>query len=275
MVDIPPNTRAVLVACMPKSGSTFLSALISSVPGFRREHIVPSYKRREQELSDAEILRAFAATQVLRRAFDTGQLLGEQRPRGFVSQNHVRHNHETQVLLDRYQIVPIVLVRNIFDVVVSLRDHVRKESVYTPAAYVSEDMTKWGDARLHDFLVDMAVPWYIHFYVSWMRAEHRHLVTYEELVSNPAKTLRQALAFGKLPRSLEIINAALERVQGVGTRKNVGLAGRGQELTEAHRERILRFCSYSPDVDFTPIGGPAAQEPISSDLAPIDQNREH
>src|SRR5689334_12918426 len=114
------NSRAVLVACMPKSGSTFLSAALANLPGFRREHVVPSYGRREQELSEAEIVRAFGATQTLRRAFDHGVMSSPHRPKAWVAQHHVKHNHETQTLLDRYGIVPVCLVRNIYDIVVSL-----------------------------------------------------------------------------------------------------------------------------------------------------------
>ena len=253
-LDAPLNSRAILVACMPKSGSTFLSALIASLPGFRREHVVPSYKRREQELCNAKLQRAFEATHILRRAFDQGLLTETQRPRAFVFQNHVRHNHETQVLIDRYRIVPIVLVRNIFDVVVSLRDHLARESYFTPLAYVDEAMADWDDERMHAFIVDMAVPWYIHFYVSWAKAEHRHFVTYEELTADPAETLRKALAFAKIPRTPEILAHALDKVQGASTRKNVGQSGRGAVLSDDLKQRVRRYCSYYPDVDFEPIG---------------------
>lgn len=250
----PLNSRAILVACMPKSGSTFLTALIASLPGCRRENVVPSFKRREQELCRAKLERAFEATHILRRAFDQGLLVENQRPHAFVFQNHVRHSHETQLLIDRYGIAPIVLVRNIFDAVVSLRDHFARESHFTPVAYVDETMANWDDERMHAFIVDMAVPWYIHFYVSWIKAEHRHLVTYEELTTDPAETLRKALAFAKLPRKPEMLAQALDKVQSANTRKNVGQPGRGAVLSDDLKQRVRRYCSYYPDVDFGPIG---------------------
>jgi hypothetical protein len=249
-----PNSRAVLVACMPKSGSTFLSAAISQLPGFRREHIVPSYKRREQEIGVIQLDRAFDATQTLRKAFDAGLLKTEHRPRGFVAQNHIKHTAETEALIEAYQIVPVCLVRNIFDIVVSLRDHVTKSSVFTPTAYVDESMLDWEPERMHEFLVDMAIPWYIHFYVSWYKAEHKVMVTYEDLIEDPHRELRRVLKYGRLGWNNEMIAEALEQVAGVNQRKNVGKAGRGEALSEDLKERVARFCSYYPDVDFRPIG---------------------
>ncbi|WP_183094893.1 sulfotransferase [Nocardioides stalactiti] len=250
----PPKSRAVLVACMPKSGSTFLSAALSQLPGFRREHIVPSYKRREQEIGINELQRAFDATQTLRKAFDAGLFKTEDRPRGFVAQNHIRHTAETQALIDAYAIVPVCLVRNIFDIVVSLRDHVTHSSVFTPTAYVDETMVDWEPERMYEFLVDMAVPWYIHFYVSWFKAENRIMVTYEDLVADPHAQLREILRFGKLGWNNEMIAQALEDVAGVNMRKNVGKAGRGEVLADDLKARVAHFCSFYPDVDFRPIG---------------------
>lgn len=254
----PPNSRGVLIACMPKSGSTFLSALIAGLPGFRREHLVPSYFRREQELSEESIRRAFDATDVLRDAFRQGTVSAPTRPRGFVAQHHVKHNHETQTLIDSYGIVPVFLVRNLFDVVVSLRDHVVKSAPYTATAYVDEDMLAWPEDQLHEFLVDMALPWYIHFYVSWWKAENRLLVTYEDLISDPRREVQRIARFGKLGWDDDAFAEVLTKVQGgSSTRRNVGGAGRGEALTEEMRARVLKFCSYYPDVDFGPIGLPA------------------
>jgi hypothetical protein len=251
----PPRSKAVLIACMPKSGSTFLSSLVAGLPGFRREHLVPSYFRREQELDEAQLKRAFAATDTLRDAFVRGTVTAPSRPRGFVAQHHVKHNHETQALIDAYDLVPVFLVRNIYDIVVSLRDHVVKSAPYTAAAYVDEDMLAWPEDRMHQFLVDMALPWYIHFYVSWWKADRKLLVTYEDMIADPAREVRRIAQFGRLGWDEEVFAAALEQIQGGGrTRKNVGGAGRGDVLTDEMHERVRKYCSYYPDVDFTPIG---------------------
>jgi len=248
------NSRAVLVACMPKSGSTFLSSVIANMPGFRREHIVPSYGRREQEISEPEIQAAFVATQTLRRAFDLGEMASTERPRAWVAQHHVKHNDETQLLIDTYQIVPVCLVRNIFDIVVSLRDHVANDSPLTAVAYIDESMVGWAPERMYEFLIDLAVPWYIHFFVSWAKADSAVLVTYEDLIADPHAEIRRVLKAGRLPWNNDAIAAALETVAGADVRKNVGRTGRGNVIDSRLRARVEQYCNYYPDVDFSPIG---------------------
>lgn len=248
------NARAVLVACMPKSGSTFLSAVLANLPGYRREHFVPAYHRREQELDEEEIQRAFTATQTLRLAFDHGELRSPHRPRAFVAQHHVKHNIGTQALIDAYGIVPVCLVRDIHDIVVSLRDHVVRDSTDMAVAFVDEAMVGWESERMYDFLVDMAVPWYLHFYVSWFRADHKLLVTYEDLIADPHREVRRIVKFGRLPWNAEGVAEAVEKAAGMDVRKNVGTVGRGAALGPELRARIRHYCGYYPDVDFSPIG---------------------
>lgn len=260
------NSRAVLVACMPKSGSTFLSTVLASLPGYRREHVVPSYHRREQELEESEIERAFEATQTLRRAFDRGELRTPHRPRAFVAQHHVKHNIGSQAMIEKYGLVPVCLVRNIFDVVVSLRDHVVRESPDTSAAYIDESMAQWPPERMYEFLVDMAVPWYLHFYVSWFKADNRVLVTYEDLVADPRREVRRILKFGQLPWNSDGIEEALERAAGQDVRRNVGTVGRGAGLPAELKDRVRHYCGYYPEVDFAPIG--IASTRVSEGVAP-------
>src|ERR1700735_4223003 len=62
----------ILIACMPKSGSTFLSDVIGQCPDFRRAVLTPSAGRREQEIDE----------QLLRRLDRVS----------FVAQHHVRNS---------------------------------------------------------------------------------------------------------------------------------------------------------------------------------------
>src|SRR5579862_7683714 len=105
----------VLVACMPKSGSTFLCDIIAGLPGFRQVDLSPAYGRRQQELDEACLKRV--------NRFD------------YVSHNHVQYSDWTGALCRAYGVTPIVLVRDLFDVTVSLRDHIRNEGPVSPVFF--------------------------------------------------------------------------------------------------------------------------------------------
>lgn len=254
LVKTHANEVRLLVACMPKSGSTFLSTLLSQFPGMRREHLVPGYKRREQEICLNALGNAIYNTKHLRYLKSNGTLDMDKFPRGFVAQMHLRFTEPTLEILREYDLKVVVLVRNLADALVSMRDHIKRASNYAAMGYVTEEMRQWEDARLEEFIVDMIAPWYIHFYVSWTKAECFPIFRYEDLAADPARVLRSVAAEVGLPRSQSVLDEIVASVQKMNTRQNKGVAGRGQELAPPLLERIRHMRSYYPDVDFTPIG---------------------
>ena len=169
------NDVHILLACMPRSGSTFLSTIISFLPDFVRADLVPSYERRKQELSQPEIER----------------YLGKN----FVAQHHVRLSDQTHNFIIRYALFPIILVRDIFDIVVSLNDYFSLESTITPVAYFTEEILGWSEEKRLEAIVDLAVPWYFNFFASWFHYGNRLFITYEELIDNPLVCVKKVLEF--------------------------------------------------------------------------------
>ena len=100
--------------------------------------------RREQELSNEKLIL--------------------YHNKNYVSGNHTRYSSVTQKLIDTYMLHPIVLVRNIFDVVESLYDHFRLESTVIPMAYVPNDISEWDKNKALLFITEMVIPWYFNFY---------------------------------------------------------------------------------------------------------------
>lgn len=226
--------RHVLVACMPKSGSTYLTAIFSSLDGFRHVPLAPSYGRREQELDTLELMR-----------FDK---------RDYVAQLHVRYSKETHNLMLRYGVKPVVLVRNIYDVVISIRDHLRNESVVGPAGYVLTYMKDWPDEKLEEFIVDIVIPWYFNFFMTWQECQSKCLITYEDLLKDPGATVNTINKHFLLNLSEEEIGRAIDVANAKPTRKNIGNAGRGAQLNDYCRQRIHLMAKYYSGVDFSPIG---------------------
>src|SRR5579872_1434315 len=135
----------ILIACMPKSGSTFLTDVIAELPGLRRVSLAPTSDRREQEIDE------YCLQQVDRL--------------GFVAQHHVRYSDWTAEMCRDYGLAPVVLVRSLLDVIVSLRDHMRRESTVWPMFFVEPRHAALDDARMDAMIARLALPWYLNFYM--------------------------------------------------------------------------------------------------------------
>lgn len=265
---IPRHTRApdfsrVLIACMPKSGSTYLATIISCLPEMRQVHLVPAYERREQELDIFRLREVENDTRTLRRIEVPGRNFlfmkrttfqeERSRARGYVAQHHVRYSVPTDRLLVDYRIAPVVLVRNIFDIVASLRDYLVIEPDMS-MGYFSEEMRTWPPARIVDFLVEMVVPWYFNFYVCWLQCPYALTVTYEELTADPADILKRVVDFAKLPYTAVDLEAAIRAAGGKNTKKNQAVVGRGANLPKSAHQKIAGYAKFYPNTDFSRMG---------------------
>lgn len=249
-----PGEKRILLACMPKSGSTFLSAMLAELPGMRRERLVPAYERREQELCAQRLVQAEHTTEALRQIWRQKKLPGEGRPIGYVAQHHVRNSAATGALIVRHDLLPVVLVRDIFDVVPSIHDHLTNAALFMSMAHVTEEFRAFEPGRAHAFIADLVIPWYFNFYVGWRADPRALMLTYEELRTDPAATIgRIHDHFGRRVGA-EAVQRAVARGGAGETRRNKGVAGRGEALSEAVRDRIRSYAAFYPGVDFSPIG---------------------
>jgi len=232
-----PGQR-LLLACFPKSGSTFLASILAGLPGFRKVSLVPGYGRREQELS----------IELLFTACET--------PGSFVAQHHVRFSSETERLLAMFSLVPVVLVRNIFDITASIRDSLKSGTSAIAQAFVPPDAVKWNDEQLETFIADMIVPWYFNFYASWSEGGQVTWVTYEVLTAEPVATARflcQGIGVGARDADIEraVQNAKLHPGW---TRFNCGTTGRGAQLCAEAVARINHLATYYGFLDLSRMG---------------------
>lgn len=230
----PNNRHHLLVACMPKSGSTFLTSILNSLPDFQQGILVPDSGRREQELDRIELLR--------------------HDNYNYAAQHHVRYSGVTQTLIEQFDIKPIVIVRNIYDAMVSIRDHFRNESTIKPMGYAFPYMKEWPNEQLEEFIVDTFTPWYLNFYLSWLECEDYVMVTYDELTVSPYKVISRIEQTFSLGLSPEQIAEAVVSGSGKFTRFNVGRKGRGEELNDYCRTHINRMAGYYREIDFSPLG---------------------
>jgi hypothetical protein len=245
---------------MAKSGSTFLSDIIAELPGFRRAMLVPAHGRRGQELDE-----------VCLQAFDHDN---------YVAQNHVPYSDHTADLCGDYGLAPVVLVRDLLDVVVSLRDHLRRQGPVSPIFFAGPGHAALDDERLAMMLVRLALPWYLNFYMTWRDAPDAMLVTYEALAAAPGAAVARILTFAGAAVDHAEVQAAVARVQRNGaSRFNVGVAGRGADLPPAAIRGVLELIDFYPEAAGDPylasvrrrcvalLSGPVA--PAAAAAAPL------
>jgi len=227
--------QPLFIACFPKSGSTFLASLLSLATGFSRRDVLVSFGQRDQDICEHKLRR------LSRRA---------------VIQQHVKATDYNVELMHKYGIRPIVLVRNIFDVVVSLDDHLRREDHRMPTGFVHREyMTMDFDQRI-EYLIRVHLPWYFNFFMSWREAAEglqAYPMTYEHMFANVRETLEEILGFCQISVSQQQITTALDRVRHSDTRLNCGVSGRGESILSSHHKAAIRELAAAWRVDSTEL----------------------
>ncbi len=247
--DIRPSQPHLLVACYPKSGLTFLVTLLSKLLGWPHVPLSYAYERSEQDLYLPALLY-----------HDRGPT---------VSQHHLRATGPNLQLIDAAGIKVIVLVRDLADALVSLRDHFVDEGPHAPVCYIDERFAKLPLDQQLDWVIDLAAPWYVHFYTSWQYATREGRIkplwlNYDDVTKDTLATLGRVLAFLEIDHDLcECERAMSEMPRDRSVRFNKGVAGRGSILTPWQKVRLRRLCDHYPDIDFTPLLGSIAEIPRS------------
>jgi hypothetical protein len=227
----------VLIACMPKSASSFLSDAVAAIDGMRLGSLAWSYGGREQTLDVVQLARI--------------------DHRSYVAQQHLRYSGDVGELIAEFNLTPVVLTRNVFDVVASFRDHIRSlepgDELWL--APLTPSHGKLPDAALEDLIADLIMPWYINFYASWNGLDALR-VTYDQVRSDPAEAVRRICERAGIAHDERAIAAAVETARAKAKRFNQGVSGRGVSLSPYARDRIASFARHYPEVDFREIGIP-------------------
>ena len=236
----------VVVAATPKAGSTFLVNTLIRVTGLRGFRLCAAYSTNEHDL--------YLPALCLMNRY------------GCVSQLHMKGTFHNAALMRTFGIKPVILVRRIEDIVVSLQHDLKEKrqrrSLGTGRSgysFVWQDQStkELSDERLLDMIIDLAVPWFVNFYVSWHRlcqqgAVDALWVTYEELFGDKEKAVRRVLDFLGLRYAAGIDPRVLSRKYRTF---RDGRVGQGALTLTAEQQRRLRTqFSYYPDVDFDKYG---------------------
>ena len=230
----------IFIACVPKSASTFLKNLLISLTGYRDLFAVYAAGQTEHELY-LPILRDSAH-------LDT------------VTQQHCRASDANIHLMQGFGIRPVVLVRNIFDSVMSLIDFYNKGAFHT--SYCRADWPTLDEETKLDLIIENVIPWYFQFVASWDLAQKQnrleiYWLTYEELVADKPSSVLKVLGFYGLGASRKGVEQRIREIESEEqkNRFNKGITGRGRSGLSGHqKEQIRRLTRYYPSTDFARIG---------------------
>jgi hypothetical protein len=232
--------RHLFIACVPKSASTFLKNLLANVTGYRDLFTVYAAGQSEHEIYLPTLREA--------AHLDT------------VTQQHCRASDANVHLMQAFGIRPVVLVRNIFDSVMSLLDFYNKGAFQT--SYSRADWPVLDEETKIDLLIENVIPWYFQFVSSWDLAEKQKRVevywlSYENLVADKPSSVLKVLEFYGLGASRRGVEQRIGEIESEERkiRFNKGVTGRGRSgLNDRQKEQIRRLTRYYPSTDFGRIG---------------------
>jgi len=232
--------RHLFIACVPKSASTFLKNLLVNLTGYRDLFTVYAAGQTEHEIYLPTLREA--------AHLDT------------VTQQHCRASDANIHLMQAFGIRPVVLVRNIFDSVISQFDFFNKGAFQT--SYYRADWQTLDDETKVDLLIENVIPWYFQFVASWDLAEKQkrieiHWLSYEDLIADKASSVLKVLKFYGLGTSRRGVEQRVREIESEERkiRFNKGVTGRGRSgLTDRQKEQISRLARYYPSTDFSRIG---------------------
>ena len=224
----------ILLSCWPKSGSTFLQAFLASYINGHSTYLGGGGNRREQELD--------IFTSSLWHEYD------------YVVQQHVRYSDHTQRVVSQAHMRPIILVRNIYDAILSHVDHWNSESVVIPMAFVEDSILRKSRYEQIEFAVDLLAPWYVNFFMTWVRSPYsQNFITYERVYKSNDKlaAIEEFFPIIGIEFNREKAELALNSVTGEKEkfRFNLGITGRGvSELNGSQIDRVRKMFNYYSDV---------------------------
>src|SRR2546421_9555667 len=232
--------RHLFIACVPKSASTFLKNLLVNLTGYRDLFTVYAAGQSEHEI--------YLPT------------LRESAHLDTVTQQHCRASDANVHLMQAFGIRPVVLVRNIFDSVMSLLGFYNQGAFQT--SYFRADWPALDEEVKIDLLIENVIPWYFQFVASWDLAEKQkrlevHWLSYEELIADKPSSVLKVLEFYGLGASRRGVEQRIRDIESEERkiRFNKGVTGRGRSgLNDRQKEQISRLTRFYPSTDFSRIG---------------------
>lgn len=240
--------KFVFHVATPKSGSTWVARSVGSYmrnQGWKTPSMTVGGGNRAQDLFLSELVRLEALNSNI-----------------FSDHQHCVFSNYVMEQLIAIDAKILFQTRNLYDILVSLRDHLDNETTVKPMFFISEGQwTTLTQSEKLDFLIYNVAPWFINFWVGWSEAQKAMgnnflVVRYEDILEDPDTAFEAILNFSELPKHDFPTSIDSIYTKRVFTRKNKAVIGRGELFSEEHRNHVKTLCKPYKNVDFSVIGIP-------------------
>lgn len=226
----------IFIACLPKSGSTFLADVLVNITDFEPIQFQPIRGTNDHNIEPS--------------------VLYESLSKNTVTQLHSKPNECNKLYFKRFNIKVVFIFRDITSSLKSFYNHILNENDKWFMFTVAKDFEKWNIEKQFDFLIDLVVPWYINFLTSWKQeVNERDLdvleIDYDDFKRNNSETIKDILTFYKLDKYKENVESALEMSYSKNEtlRYNSKDSKVNYEFTSDQMKRIQHLVSYYPELN--------------------------
>lgn len=207
----------IFIACLPKSGSTFISDTLVNITSYDFVQFQPIRGTNDHNI-------------------DKGFFL-ENLNKNTVTQLHVKPNSHNKLIIKKYNIKVVFLYRSITASLKSFHRHILEENNQWFMFSMADDYNNWDNEAQMNFIIDLVLPWYLNFLVSWKnelkKKEIKILeIDYDDFKSDNSVVLNKILKFYNISKPEE------EILDGLNMSYN--------------NKENLRFNSQSYNYNFTP-----------------------
>jgi len=226
--------QKIVIAGTYKTGSTFI------------EHVINKYL----EVEAFEIARRESPS-----SLDENKLLLHYKNTGA---RHIRlfASQAQMDLMQKYNIQPIISVRNIYDSIVSSRDHIASGNWFAQTGmHIPREFNTYSIDKQFDILIATLLPSTVNILIPWLdspKVNHK-ILAYEDMVENKISFFKGIFTFYGVHYDADKLKFIIELLENESRgansdiRLNKGVSGRGKEqLTREHISKIDKYLDALP-----------------------------
>ena len=225
----------IFIACLPKSGSTFIADVLVGITGYKFIQFQPIRGTNDHNI-------------------DPG-VFYENLNKDTITQLHCKPNDSNKLYLKKHKIKVVFLKRDIRSSLKSFYNHILNENDQWFMFSVPKEFKNWKIEKQFDFLIDLVVPWYVNFLTSWANEVFKKdieifEIEYDDFKNDNFKVIKDILTFYNITESYDKIQSGIDK----SYRKKETLRFNSSdnkvkyEYTSNQVKKIQSLVSYYPEL---------------------------